>query len=88
MEDGHDTARAQTRTTLAAASALLWMVPEAAPTPLPVPGKKLYAEALASAAAARHARVMARRQREQALVTAKRQRLREAALRALKERAQ
>lgn len=72
VEDGHDTARAQLRTCLASASALLWLTPTSQPASLPKPSAKGYAAALAATRAERSARVGTRRDREMALVSEKR----------------
>lgn len=72
VEDGHDTARAQLRTCLASASALLWLTPTSQPASLPKPSAKGYAAALAASRAERSARVGKRRDREMALVSEKR----------------
>jgi len=70
VEDGHDTARAQLRAALAAARTLLWLSPTSAPAPLPRPGTKGYAAALAAAADARAQRAAARAAREDAALAA------------------
>ena len=70
VEDGHDTARAHLRATLAAARTLLWLSPTSAPAPLPRAGTKGYAAALAAAADARAARAAARIAREDAALAA------------------
>jgi chaperone required for assembly of F1-ATPase len=75
VEDGHDTARAQLRTCLASASALLWLSPTSQPAALPKPGAKNYAHTLQAEMEARTRRVQERRQRERTLVFEKRDRL-------------
>ena len=70
VEDGHDTARAHLRATLAAARTLLWLSPTSQPPPLPRPGARGYAQALQRAAAARDARAAARAAREDAALAA------------------
>lgn len=73
VEDGHDTGRAHTRAQLTAVSTFLWLLPASAmPAALPLAGKKGYNVALASARAARAARVLTRRMREAAAVSSKR----------------
>lgn len=76
VEDGHDTARIQTKVVLAAASALLYLSPGSAPSVPPSTSRKGYEALLASESSARAARVTARRAHEAELVAVKRALLR------------